>query len=1390
MESIGQKYGGGYIAGYIVDQTDVTSGWILIVSDKLGETLAAPIIGINDATNLGTLSLYDGAANYSAAEAINYDLDRYPAFQWCKGLSQSSYKGYTDWYLPSIYELELIYRNFKPTDTVNYSTNNNGYNQYSYPVGGGYTNLFPLQATCPSWKIGGFNSFYNNGNVFPLTGGTTYSSTIIGGNTVYTINSNTGRIDTLGSVNATASASVRAVRRERSATSISPTPTKSPTRTPTPTPTRTQTQTPTPTRTQTQTPTPTITQTQTATPTITLTQTSTPTITPTSTITPTPTITLTQTQTPTITPTRTQTQTPTPTPTQTKTPTTTPTPTITNTPSVTPSLPIDINSLNYNNSAIFNGAANLTTIGTNGGKSYYGLYDMAGNISQYIGDGSNTYAIGGSYNSSFSDISKNAVLNNVYSVSDSSTGFRIATNNDEVSVGNFVTIGDANNNNDANGRGNVPYSYKLGKYLVTNDEYCAFLNSVATASDPRVLYNSSMNSDSVRGGIIRSVSVVGANVVYAYVSKTNFGNKPVNYVSWFDCARYCNWLHNGGLSSSDTETGAYTLTSLVPPTKNSGARYWLPSLNEWYKAAYFKGAAPGAGYWTYATQYNTVPSTVNANSIGDGPHLPKTAFNNGQLFVLTDSKLASINTSNLSTNFISGINSAADSIVLSRDQKLAFISNSAGSIDVVDISFTNPAQFNIIASIPVGANPTKILVNGDGTKLYVLGSGSNTIRIIDITDLRFPTLSIITNPVAFSSIIDMCFGEGVDIIYLLINSNDYNTLYKLDTSISTTPTLAINIGSTPSSGNISKIFFIDNKIYYISYNTNYIYVYSNAGSYLYSILLHVASGTNLNKYTYRSLKAYTDEVNHRIYLHISSVVNNSNNYIFTINTINDTIIGITPKGTTSSFIGGYMPEVLDSNILYTVGGGKFLQIIDTTNKQIIRDIDLYQYGFSVDDVLNIRNLSFKSNDPPKFTPTATRTPTPTPTITLTKTPTQTPTISITPTKTVTPTPSLTPPETPPVFVSNILSAVGLNNLGQLGDSSYQSKNKFITISAPSGNLAASYPIRASSLGNHNLIIDSNNRMWGWGANDKGQVGATNWKSIGLSNNSNTPNNIVYDGLANKYTLFSSNISSEALMSSDGFGWTSTTLPSNALWSASVGFDLGAKPSSISQASIEASTFAVANGTDILAQYSSKTDSWTVKTLPVAKNWTTIIQNKLKFFIFSSNYSKAVYFTPSITGGASFSTGEVNLGTTSNNIYWRSATSHNNNIVAISYSNNIITRSSDSGNSWTTSNMPVSANWEQIIYVGSRLIAIASNLDSIYISDDNGIKWTEKNVQAIGGWISITYFNSTLLLVGNNGLNYLTSADNGNTWNKRSLTSILVPTPTNTPTPTQTPTKGV
>jgi formylglycine-generating enzyme required for sulfatase activity len=176
----------------------------------------------------------------------------------------------------------------------------------------------------------------------------------------------------------------------------------------------------------------------------------------------------------------------------------------------------------------------------------------------------------------------------------------------------MVTVGNAGNAADTTGYGAVSYSYQIGAYDVTGSQYAAFLNAVGS-TDTYGLYNTSMGTDTNVAQISRS----GSSGTYTYAVLNSTGQRPITYVSWFDCARFSNWMVNGQGSGS-TETGAYTLiggqTSGPAPAANAGASFRIPTENEWYKAAYYKGGSTNAGYWTYATQSNSAPGTTIGSS--------------------------------------------------------------------------------------------------------------------------------------------------------------------------------------------------------------------------------------------------------------------------------------------------------------------------------------------------------------------------------------------------------------------------------------------------------------------------------------------------------------------------------------------------------------------------------------------------------------------------------------------------------------------------------------------------------------------------------------------------------------------------------------------------------
>jgi formylglycine-generating enzyme len=184
----------------------------------------------------------------------------------------------------------------------------------------------------------------------------------------------------------------------------------------------------------------------------------------------------------------------------------------------------------------------------------------------------------------------------------------------------LVTVGNPGNAPDTavmsydgtTGYGRVDYAYQIGKYEVTNAQWCEFLNAKASVSDPYGLYNTNMAGD--YGGIIRTQTGSGTEsdpYRYHYSYKNddaNWANRPVNWVSIYDAVRFCNWLTNGQ-GDGDTENGSYH------GGRQPGAKYVLPTENEWYKAAYYDPNKPsGAGYWLYPTKTtDNIPSNVLSN---------------------------------------------------------------------------------------------------------------------------------------------------------------------------------------------------------------------------------------------------------------------------------------------------------------------------------------------------------------------------------------------------------------------------------------------------------------------------------------------------------------------------------------------------------------------------------------------------------------------------------------------------------------------------------------------------------------------------------------------------------------------------------------------------------
>jgi formylglycine-generating enzyme required for sulfatase activity len=247
------------------------------------------------------------------------------------------------------------------------------------------------------------------------------------------------------------------------------------------------------------------------------------------------------------------------------------------------------------------------------------------------------------------------------------TGFIL---NDDGDVGDdtlvkpeTVLVGDAGNPADSTTKlGAVAYTYKIGKSEQTVGDYVKFLNAVAK-TDPYRLFDP-----------IMAITRTGSAGSYQYAPKSS-PELPIEGVTWLNVVRFANWMNNGQGTAS-TETGAYelnhgqitsiadktavtvgkpkvnigdavvltskdnevsyhTVTSVsdtyftadfttsqsgfvgwdyvsVPPTHTPNANCWIPSRDEWYKAAYYDPSAIGLTdrYWRFATRSDTTPKNL------------------------------------------------------------------------------------------------------------------------------------------------------------------------------------------------------------------------------------------------------------------------------------------------------------------------------------------------------------------------------------------------------------------------------------------------------------------------------------------------------------------------------------------------------------------------------------------------------------------------------------------------------------------------------------------------------------------------------------------------------------------------------------------------------------
>lgn len=143
------------------------------------------------------------------------------------------------------------------------------------------------------------------------------------------------------------------------------------------------------------------------------------------------------------------------------------------------------------------------------------------------------------------------------------------------------------------GRGRVDYEYRIGRMEVTSGQWAEFF-AVAN-SFPIGQRIPHVQPPFVWGG-----------------SNPALALRAAGGISWRTAAIYCNWLHNNkGTDRASFMSGAYDVSSFGSdafgftdqPTHSPEARFWIPTMDEWMKAAHYdpnKNGPGQGGWWEWA----------------------------------------------------------------------------------------------------------------------------------------------------------------------------------------------------------------------------------------------------------------------------------------------------------------------------------------------------------------------------------------------------------------------------------------------------------------------------------------------------------------------------------------------------------------------------------------------------------------------------------------------------------------------------------------------------------------------------------------------------------------------------------------------------------------------
>lgn len=181
----------------------------------------------------------------------------------------------------------------------------------------------------------------------------------------------------------------------------------------------------------------------------------------------------------------------------------------------------------------------------------------------------------------------------------------------------FVPIGNPGNaadtTGDPNPAGSVPYVYNIAQYEISRDM---------------------VSKASAVGGL----GITLHDMISEEIPTGNGLNRPATGVSWNEAARFVNWLNtsqdfqpaykfatqpgDGGYSANEDillwDVGdGFVDARGVNQFRHKNAHYFLPSVDEWYKAAYHKNDGVTGNYWNFPTGSDSAPTAV-ASGTGAG----------------------------------------------------------------------------------------------------------------------------------------------------------------------------------------------------------------------------------------------------------------------------------------------------------------------------------------------------------------------------------------------------------------------------------------------------------------------------------------------------------------------------------------------------------------------------------------------------------------------------------------------------------------------------------------------------------------------------------------------------------------------------------------------------